>query len=69
MIFIKIYCIVLVIGKRNLADVRVTSEPRFYREQGGEADGRSIDIPNRRINDFSNHKYCLAMYNIHTMGK
>ena len=40
-----------------------------YREQGGEADGRSIDIPCYRINNFVNHKYCLAMYYIHKMGQ
>ena len=39
------------------------------REQGGEANGTNVDIPNYRINNISNHKYCLAMYNVHTMGK
>jgi len=41
----------------------------ILREQGGEANGRSIKLFYYRINDITNHKCCLAMYNLHTMGK
>lgn len=41
----------------------------YYREQGGEAYGEYFCIFNNCFNDFTDIKYGLTMYNLHTVGQ